>query len=115
MSLGHVVERFGELADFRRAAHRHALVKFGAADRSRGLHQAANRPGDPEREQISENQRHKSDDHHETQRFCRQFLHARIHARLVHAALRDHRPVQFRNRAVRSDHFRRVFLPFLGA
>ena len=39
----HVVEGFGQLADFRGAAHRRALMKFAAADGARGSGQAANR------------------------------------------------------------------------
>jgi len=43
---GHLVEVFGQLADFRRATHRRTLMKFAAADGSRGSHKAAHGAAD---------------------------------------------------------------------
>src|SRR5579864_6850488 len=54
---GHVVESFGELADFGGAAHFDALVKFSAADSARGKYEAANRARDSDGEEIPEHQR----------------------------------------------------------
>ena len=102
---GHAVERLGQFADFRRALHRRALVKFAAADGQRGSGEGPDRRADADGEQISEDQRRERDDNHEFERLRVQFRDACIFARLVEAALRHHGPVQVRNRAVRSDHF----------
>ena len=108
---GHAVESFGQLADFRGALHRRALVKFAAADGQRGGGQSPNRRADADGKQIAEDQRRERDDDHEFERLGIQFRDARIFARLVEAALRHHGPVQVRNRAVGSDHF--LFAPIV--
>ena len=51
---GHLIESFGQLADFRGAFDLHALVKFSAADGARGFDQAADGASDAEGEKISE-------------------------------------------------------------
>ena len=54
---GHHVEVFGQLADFRGAAHRRALVKFAAADGARGRGKAANRFADADGKEVTETER----------------------------------------------------------
>ena len=110
---GHLVEVFGQLADFRGAAHRRPLVEFTAADGARGSRQAANRSADAHRKEVSEQDR--GEDHHgnERQRLAVQLVDARVGARLFQAALRNYRPVHFRKRAVRPDHFDLAVLVFL--
>ena len=101
---GHLIEGFGELADFGGAAHLHALVKFGAADGARGFDQAANGAGDAEREEISQGKRHEHDADHEAQGLRGQFFDAGVHARVGQAALRDDRPAELRDGAVGAEH-----------
>ncbi len=106
--VGHVVEGFGQFADFRRALHRRALVKFSAADGPRGGGQCANRRADADGKQISEDQRRESNDHHEFQRLGVQFRYAGVFTRIVQSTLSDHGPAQVRNGAVGSHHLRFV-------
>ena len=88
--------------------HRYAFVKFGAADGAHGFDQAANRTCDAHGEKISEEQRHECDADDESQRLRGQLVYARVHARVVKTALRDHGPSKLGNRAVGADHFHRV-------
>ena len=57
---GHVVEVFGQFADFGGARNGRALVKFAAADGARGGGQRANRRADADGEKITEQDGHQN-------------------------------------------------------
>ena len=107
---GHVVERFGQLADLRGSADVDALVEFGAADRGGGLDQPADWPGNSHGEHVAQNDGCQGNDEDEAHRLGGQFLYSGINARRAQTALRDDRPAQLGDGAVRSDHFPRVAL-----
>src|SRR5262249_50165381 len=62
---GHLVEVFGQLADFRGAAYGRALVKLTTADGTRGRGQATDRRTDADGEEISKKDGGKYDDGNE--------------------------------------------------
>src|SRR6267154_122491 len=83
----HVIEGFRKLPDFGGAAHFDALVEFGTADGAGGEYEAADRARDSHREKIP---KHESDECYaddECERLGCEFLHTRIDARFVEAAL----------------------------
>src|SRR5277367_6036218 len=55
--IGHVIESFGKLADFRGATHGRALMEFAAADGARGGGQGTDGRTDADGEEIAEYQR----------------------------------------------------------
>src|SRR5262249_39696131 len=83
-------------------------------DRASGRGQATNRCADADREEITEKNRGEDDHRDEGQRLPVQLVYAGVGARLFQTALRDHGPVHFGERAVRSDHFYVAFLVLAG-
>src|SRR5690348_2518498 len=57
---GHGVKRFGQLADFRGAAHLGAFMKFSTGNGARGMHEALDRPRNSNGGEISNEQSNKS-------------------------------------------------------
>src|SRR5208337_4276769 len=101
----HQVEVLSEFADFGGPANRRALVEFTAADGARGSGQAANGSADAYGKEIAEQNGEQNDHGNESQRLAVQLGDPGIGARLVDAALRDNRPVDLREGAVRPHHF----------
>ena len=62
---GHVIEGFGQFANFRGATDHDAFVKFRPAHGASGFHQAADGARDAERKNVSEKQRDHRDHHDE--------------------------------------------------
>ena len=115
---GHLVESFGEFADFRGAAHFHAFVKFRAAHRARGLHQAANGARDAEGERDIRGPARQTSPPPQSSSACAvsSFTPASRRA-FVEAALRDHGPAQAPESCCRcrSSPIGRRFCPGTGA
>src|SRR5579859_3011571 len=102
---GHLIEIFGEFADFRSAADFGALVKFTAADGASGSREAANRMADGDGEQIANNDGDEHDHADEGQSLAIQLGDASVGAGLGKTALRDDRPIDFGKCAVGANHF----------
>ena len=105
----HFVEVFSQLADFRSPADGRTLVEFAAADRASGRCQTANRPADTHREEIPHENRGQDNHADERERLPVQLGYAGVALRLIEPPLGNDRPIQFRNRAIRPDHFDFVF------
>ena len=84
-------------------------MKFSAADGSRGCGQAAHRSADSHGEKVCDQNRHEHHDADERKCLAVQVRKARVVARFAQAALSHNGPVQFAERAIRADHFHRLF------
>ena len=111
---GHLVEVFGEFADFGGAAHRSTLMEFTAADGAGGGGQAANRAADADGEEVSKEDGDEHDDGNEGERLGVEFVDASIVASFFEAALGDDGPVHFGEGAVGADHLDVAILFFFG-
>ncbi len=101
---GHFVEVFGQLADFRSAAYRRALMEFTTADGARGCGETADGPADSDCKEVADQDGGEDHDGHESECLAVELVDACVVACLLEAALRDDCPIQLRQRAKRADH-----------
>jgi len=107
---GHLVEVFGELADFGGAANGGPLVEFTAADGAGGCGQSADGLADTDSEEIADANGCDDDEADECQSLAVELGDTRVGAGFGKTTLRNDRPIHFRESAVGPDHFHGVFI-----
>src|SRR5262249_4670395 len=91
---GHFVEIFGQLADFRGAAHRRALMEFASADGWCGRGKTPCWAADADREKVADDDGDQDNDADERKRLAVQVRKARVVACFAQASLDDYSPVE---------------------